>query len=279
MLSRAIPSSGEALPVLGLGTWQTFDVGSSASERRPLEEVLRRFAAGAARLVDSSPMYGRSEEVAGEIAQKLGLTDSLFLATKVWTSGRKAGLAQMERSLERLRRGRLDLLQVHNLLDAKTHLATLSEWKKEGRVRYVGVTHYTASAYPEVESILSAEKLDFLQINYSIAEPEAGERLIPLAARRGVAVIANRPFGGGEALRRLAGRPLPAWAAELDCRTWAQLFLKWILADRAVTCVIPATASVRHLEENLAAAAEPLPEAAARRRMQRAVREALNSSR
>lgn len=275
MLSRPIPSTGETLPVLGLGTWQTFDVGASPSERRPLEEVLGRFAGGGGRLVDSSPMYGRSEEVVGELARKLALTESLFLATKVWTTGRKGGIAQMERSLARLGRARLDLLQVHNLLDVGTHLKTLSEWKRSGRVRYVGVTHYAASAHPEVERVLRSVKLDFLQINYSILEPEAGGRLLPLAAGRGVAVIVNRPFGGGEALRRLGRRPLPAWASELGCASWAQMFLRWILADPAVTSVIPATDEPRHLEENLSAALGPLPDSAGRRRMEKAVKEAI----
>jgi diketogulonate reductase-like aldo/keto reductase len=272
MIARPIPSSGEALPILGLGTWETFDVGAGREELRPLERVLKSFAAAGGRLVDSSPMYGKSERVVGDIARKLGLTDALFLATKVWTTGRKAGIEQMEESFAKLRRRRIDLLQVHNLVDASTHLATLSDWKKAGRVRYVGITHYTSSAYPEVERVLRTEELDFLQINYSIAEPEAGGRLIPLAAERGVAVIANRPFGGGEALRSAAEHPLPSWAGEIGCRSWAQFFLKWILADPAVTCVIPATRRARHLEENLAAAADPLPDAALRRRMERALK-------
>jgi diketogulonate reductase-like aldo/keto reductase len=272
MIARPIPSSGEALPVLGLGTWETFDVGAAPEQRRRLEHVLKSFAAAGGRLVDSSPMYGKSEQVVGDIARKLGLTDALFLATKVWTTGRESGIEQMERSFAKLRRRRIDLLQVHNLVDASTHLATLSGWKKAGRVRYVGITHYASSAYPEVERILRTEELDFLQINYSLAEPQAGSRLIPLAADRGVAVIANRPFGGGKALRGAAGHPLPPWAGEIGCRSWAQFFLKWILADPAVTCVIPATRSASHLEENLAAAADPLPDAALRRRMERDVK-------
>jgi aryl-alcohol dehydrogenase-like predicted oxidoreductase len=265
--TRAIPSSGEELPVVGIGTWQTFDVGASPAERRPLEEVLKLFGQRGGRVVDSSPMYGRSEEVLGEVAQELGLTDSLFLATKVWTTGRQAGIEQMEQSLRRLRTSRIDLEQVHNLVDAETHLETLSAWKEAGRIRYVGITHYSSTAYREVERFLRSKKLDFLQINYSLVEPEAGERLIPLAAERGVAVIANRPFGGGEGLRRALRRPLPPWAQEVGCRSWAQFFLKWILADTAVTCVIPGTGKVRHLEDNLAAALGPLPDAAQRRRM------------
>ncbi len=267
MRARAIPSSGEALPVVGIGTWQTFDVGASASERRPLEEVLRVFAERGGRVVDSSPMYGRSEGVVGDLARGLGVTDSLFLATKVWTTGRQAGVDQMERSLSLLGGRRLDLEQVHNLVDVATHLRTLAAWKEAGRVRYVGITHYSAGAYPEVERVLRSERLDFLQINYSLAEPQAELRLLPLAAERGVAVIANRPFGGGEALRRASGRPLPTWAAELGCASWAQFFLKWILGHPAVTCVIPGTGKVRHLEDNLAAAEGPVPDATQRRRM------------
>jgi diketogulonate reductase-like aldo/keto reductase len=185
-------------------------------------------------------MYGQSEEVVGEISAKLGLRDRLFLATKVWTTGRQAGIAEMEESARRLRASRIDLMQVHSLLDVDTHLATLRARKEQGRVRHIGVTHYTASAYPEVARVLRREKLDFVQINYSIFEPEAEAEILPLAAARGVAVIANRPFGGGSGLRRVADRPMPSWAAaELDCSSWAELFLKWTLAHPSVTCAIP----------------------------------------
>jgi aryl-alcohol dehydrogenase-like predicted oxidoreductase len=264
---RAIPSSGERIPVIGLGTWSTFDVGSSAAARAPLEEVLARFVERGGRVVDSSPMYGRSEEVVGAVAAKLGLKGRLFLATKVWTRGREAGLNQIETSERLLGTKRLDLLQVHNLLDLETHLATLRAWKDAGRVRYIGVTHYTASAYPEVERVLLREKLDFLQVNYSLAEREAEGRILPLAREKGVAVLVNRPFGGGEALRRVLGRALPAWAAEFDCTSWAQFFLKWILANPAVTCAIPATSKRAHLDEDLDAALGRLPDEKLRRRM------------
>lgn len=264
---RAIPSSGERIPVIGLGTWSTFDVGSSAAARAPLEEVLARFVERGGRVVDSSPMYGRSEEVVGAVAAKQGLKGRLFLATKVWTRGREAGLNQIETSERLLGTKRLDLLQVHNLLDLETHLATLRAWKDAGRVRYIGVTHYTASAYPEVERVLLREKLDFLQVNYSLAEREAERRILPLAREKGVAVLVNRPFGGGEALRRVLGRALPAWAAELDCTSWAQFFLKWILANPAVTCAIPATSKRAHLDDDLDAALGRLPDEKLRRRM------------
>ena len=264
---RPIPSSGERIPVIGLGTWSTFDVDSSPGARAPLQEVLARFAERGFRVVDSSPMYGRSEEVVGSIAAKAGLTGKLFLATKVWTRGREAGVRQMETSEQLLGAKRLDLLQVHNLLDVETHLATLRAWKEAGRVRYIGVTHYTASAYPELERVLLREKLDFLQVNYSLAEREAESRILPLAREKGVAVLVNRPFGGGEALKRALGRPVPAWAAEFDCASWPQFFLKWILANPAVTCAIPATSKRAHLDDDLDAALGRLPDEKLRRRM------------
>ena len=264
---RAIPSSGERIPVVGLGTWSTFDVGASAAARAPLEEVLARFAERGGRVVDSSPMYGRSEEVVGSVAAKLGLLGRLFLATKVWTRGREAGLRQIETSERLLGTKRLDLLQVHNLLDVETHLATLRALKDAGRVRYIGVTHYTAGAYPEVERVLLREKLDFLQVNYSLAEREAAKRILPLAREKGVAVLVNRPFGGGDALRRVLPRALPAWAAEFDCASWPQFFLKWILSDPAVTCAIPATRERAHLDDDLDAAFGRLPDEKLRRRM------------
>jgi len=269
--ARAIPSSGELLPVVGLGTWQTFDVGGSSAERTPLEATLGLFARRGGRLVDSSPMYGRSESVVGEIAAKRGLAPTLFFATKVWTTGRRAGIAQIEASQRALGTPRLDLEQVHNLVDVATHLPTLRAWKDAGKIRYVGVSHYDASAYGEVESVLRREKLDFLQINYSVAEPDSGRRLIPLAAERGVAVIANRPFGGGGLLRKASGRPLPECAEALGCGSWAPLLLKWILADEAVTCAIPGTGRPEHLAENLGAGLGRLPDAAERRAIARAV--------
>jgi diketogulonate reductase-like aldo/keto reductase len=204
-LERSIPSSGEKIPAVGLGTWRTFDVGTSAAERNPLEEVLRNFAELGGRVIDSSPMYGAAESVVGDLAAGLALGDRLFLATKVWTSGRDAGVRQMEQSLRRLRARRLDLMQIHNLLDWRTHLATLREWKAAGRVRYVGVTHYTASAYDELERVLRGEALDFVQINYSLGEREAERRILPLARDRGVAVLVNRPFSEGGLFHRVRG--------------------------------------------------------------------------
>ncbi|HEY8370067.1 MAG TPA: aldo/keto reductase [Thermodesulfobacteriota bacterium] len=264
MLTRRIPSSGEMLPVIGLGTWQTFDVGQSPAERAPLEEVLAAFAAMGGTLVDSSPMYGRAEEVVGDLAARLGLHQSLFFATKVWTSGKAAGIRQMETSMRRLRVERIDLMQVHNLVDVATHLDTLREWKRQGRVRYIGVTHYTAGAHDDVARIVAAEPIDFVQINYSVGEREAERRLLPLCLDRGVAVIANRPFAGGNLFRRLRSRPLPSWAAEIGCESWAQLLLKFVVSHPAITCAIPATSRVAHLRDNMRAGYGPLPDEAQR---------------
>jgi diketogulonate reductase-like aldo/keto reductase len=267
ILARPIPSSGERVPAVGLGTWRTFDVGTSTAERAPVAEVLGRFAALGGRVLDSSPMYGAAESVAGDLATELGLVDRLFVATKVWTSGREAGIAQMERSLARLRRRRLDLMQIHNLLDWRTHLRTLRDWQQAGRVRYVGVTHYTASAYDELERVLRAEPLDFVQVNYSLGEREAERRILPLARDRGLAVLVNRPFSAGDLFQRVRRESLPAWAAAVGCRSWAQFFLKWILAHPAVTCVIPATSRLEHLVDNMTAGVGPLPDDATRERM------------
>jgi len=265
--SRKIPSTGEMLPVIGLGTWQTFDVGTEATARAPLEAVLREFAALGGRLIDSSPMYGRSEDVVGDLIAGLGLRQQLFIATKVWTSGKAAGVAQMEDSMKKLRVKPLELLQVHNLLDVEAHLGTLAEWKRQKRVRYIGVTHYTSSAYAEVAKVVRAHPVDFLQINYSVAERAAEEKLLPLAQERGIAVIVNRPFAGGELLRRLRGTPVPAWAAEIDCTSWAQLLLKFVISHPSVTCAIPATSRVEHLRDNMAAGSGRMPDEKMRARI------------
>jgi diketogulonate reductase-like aldo/keto reductase len=267
MLTRTIPSSGETLPVIGLGTWRAFDVDLTSDIRRQLEEVLSLFVKLGGRVIDSSPMYGRAEEVIGELTAALGIREKLFLATKVWTRGKENGIKSIERSMALLRTNRIDLMQVHNLLDVHTHLATLRQWKEQGRIRYIGITHYNSNAFPEIEKILTTEKLDFLQINYSLMEPEAEQRVLPLAQERGVAVIVNRPFGAGDLFDKVRAKPLPNWAAEFDCRSWAQFFLKWIIAHPAVTCVIPATDKPHHLEDNMLAGIGPLPDAKMRRRM------------
>lgn len=267
MHTRPIPASGEPLPVVGLGTWRVFDVGDDAGAKATLGEVLRIFHAGGGRLIDSSPMYGAAESVVGELCDALGLCASLFLATKVWTSGRAEGVRQMETSLRRLRVPAIDLMQVHNLVDVAAHADTLAEWKAAGRARYIGITHYSAAAYGEVEHWLAARRWDFLQINYSLAERDAERRLLPLARERGIAVIANRPFAEGALFRRVRGKPLPAWAQEAGIASWAQYFLKWILGHPAVTCAIPGTGRPEHMRDNLAAGVGTLPDEALRRRM------------
>lgn len=258
-ITRPIPSTGEALPVIGCGTYLGFDHAPGSAEYAQLPGVLDALFAAGGTLFDSSPMYGRAEATTGELLAAHPQRARAFVATKVWTSGRDAGILQMNESMRRLRRERIDLMQIHNLLDWRTQLATLRRWKAEGRVRYIGITHYTALAYPEVEAVLRAEALDFLQINYALDDREAEARLLPLAAERGVAVIVNRPFGGGGLLRRVRDRPLPGWAAEIGCTGWAQVLLKFVLAHPAVTCTIPGTGRPEHMADNAAAGAGPAP--------------------
>ena len=268
-IRRPIPRSGEMLPVIGLGTYQAFDVGGAESEREPVREVLREFARRGGSVVDSSPMYGESEGVIGDLAAEIGVSPKLFLATKVWTTGRDDGIRQMEQSFRRMRTQRMDLMQVHNLLDWRTHLATLRAWKEQGRVRYIGITHYTASAYDELARVLRSEELDFVQLNYSIIERDAEQRLLPLAAERRVAVLVNRPFAEARLFNRVRGKALPPWAAEIGCNTWAQFFLKFVVAHPAVTCAIPATSKAKHLVDNMQAGVGPLPDESTRARMAR----------
>jgi diketogulonate reductase-like aldo/keto reductase len=224
------------------------------------------------RVIDTSPMYGRAEEVIGDLTATLGIQDKPFLATKVWTRGQENGIRSMERSMVRLRTKQIDLMQVHNLVDVQTHLATLRQWKEQGRIRYIGITHYESGAFAEVEKIMRSEKLDFVQINYSIMEREAEERVLPLAQERGIAVIVNRPFGGGDLFNRVRSKSVPEWSAEFDCKSWAQFFLKWIVANPAVTCAIPATDKPRHLEDNMQAGIGRLPDASTRQRMVESLR-------
>jgi aryl-alcohol dehydrogenase-like predicted oxidoreductase len=267
MQQRKIPASGEALPVIGLGTWLGFDVGGDEEARTRLGAVVRALLDGGGTVIDSSPMYGRAEGVTGDILAADGARGRAFLATKVWTRGRAAGLAQMRQSFERLRTERVDLMQIHNLLDWRTHLPVLREWKEQGKIRYLGISHYTESAYDEVEAVLRAERLDFLQINYALDDRAAEARLLPLAAERGVAVLVNRPVGGGDLLRRLRGRPLPDYAAALGCASWAEILLKFVVSHPAVTCAIPGTGKPEHMTSNLRAGLGPLPNAELRRRM------------
>ena len=243
-----------------MGTWQTFDVGGDAAVRQRLAAVLARFVERGGSLIDSSPMYGRAERVVGDLVAEADLRPRLFVATKVWTTGKATGVAQMEESFARLRVKTMDLMQVHNLVDVQTHLDTLEQWKASGRVRYFGITHYTASSHDAVAQVLASRAMDFLQINYSALERDAERTLLPLARDRGVAVIVNRPFAEGGLFKRLRGRPLPGVAAALGCRTWAELLLKFVISHPAVTCVIPATSDPAHLEENMRAASGPLPD-------------------
>jgi diketogulonate reductase-like aldo/keto reductase len=270
MLTRKIPSTGEAMPVIGLGTWPVFDVGADDVTRRPLREVVRRLVDGGGRMIDTSPMYGRSEGVTGDLVAALGLRSKVFLATKVWISGGERGIDQMVRSASLLKSPVIDLMQIHNLVDWRTHLATLRRMKEEGKLRYIGITHYTTGALAELARILEAEDgIDFVQLGYSLATREPETRLLPVAAARGVAVIVNQPLERGDLFRRVRGTPLPDWAAEFDCASWAQLFLKYLLGDPAVTVLIPATNKPDHLEDNLRAGCGRLPDAQQRERIRR----------
>lgn len=259
ILNRTIPSSGESLPVVGLGTWQTFDVNRE-DEKPALKEVLEALVKNGGKVIDSSPMYGRSEEIVGELSQEAQLNDKLFIATKVWTSGKENGIRQMRESLGHFRRKSIELMQVHNLTDWQTHLPTLRDWKERGIIKYIGITHYTESAYNQVENILLKHPLDFLQINYSLASRHAANRILPLAREKNIAVLINRPFEEGSLFRKFKNVPLPDWAADCDCQTWGQIFLKFILAHPAVTCVIPGTSKASHLLDNLKAGTGALPD-------------------
>jgi diketogulonate reductase-like aldo/keto reductase len=259
MSARPIPSSGEALPVVGCGTYQGFDVAQGSSEYQRLPAVLQALFDAGGSVLDSSPMYGRAEEVTGDLLAASRERKSAFVATKVWTTGRDAGVRQMQQSMRLLQVDTLDLMQIHNLLDWRTHLATLREWKAQGRIRYIGITHYTSSAYRDLEAVMRAERLDFVQINYSLDEREAERRILPLAAERGMAVLINRPFGGGGLLRRLSDKPLPPWAAEIGATSWAQVLLKFVLSQPAVTCVIPGSGRPEHMADNAAAGVGRIP--------------------
>jgi diketogulonate reductase-like aldo/keto reductase len=259
MNKRRIPSSNEEIPVIGLGTWQTFDVGNSKQEREPLKEVLKILIKNGGSLIDSSPMYGRSEKVVGELTTELGIKSSIFEATKVWTTGLNDGRNQLNNSFRLLQTNSLDLLQIHNLLDWKTHLRTLQDLKEKKQIRYIGITHYHQGGYAEMEKIMKHEPIDFIQINYNLATREANEKLLPLAQDKGIAVIINRPYEGGTLFRKFKNKPLPEWAAEFNAKTWGQFFLKFILANQAVTCVIPGTSKPKHMTDNTQAGYGDLP--------------------
>ena len=259
ILKRAIPSTNERLTAVGLGTWQTFDVGDNVTDRDPLKGVLKTLIQKGGSVVDSSPMYGRSESVVGDLSTELTLNEKLFIATKVWTSGEQEGIRQMNTSFSLLQRKQIDLMQIHNLVDWQTHLKTLRAWKEQGKIRYIGITHYTESAYSSIEQILKNNTLDFLQINYSLISRKAEERLFPLAQEKKVAVIINQPFEEGALFSTVKGKQLPEWSKEFDCKSWGQFFLKFILSHPTVTCVIPGTSKPHHMLDNMGAAYGKLP--------------------
>lgn len=267
MLQRKIPASGEMLPVVGVGSWLQFDVGKDASERQPLTEVLRLMKEKGGRLIDSSPMYGKAEEVIGDLTQQSGFADHFFYATKVWTTGKQQGIEQMNDSMRKMKRKKIDLMQVHNLQDWKTHLETIRKWKTEGKIRYAGVTHYTAAAHERLQEIVEAKAVDFVQFNYSIRVRNAEARLLKAAGDSGVAVIINEPFESGALFGLVKGKQLPEWTKEYDISSWAQFFLKYILAHPSVNCVIPGTSNPKHLADNMGAGYGQLPDEKGRKRM------------
>ena len=267
LIKRPIPKGNDSLPVVGIGTYDTFDVGIKAAERAELKQVLQEFAALGGTVIDSSPMYGEAERVVGDLTAELANREKYFFATKVWTNGQAAGVRQMEQSFKLMRTTRMDLMQIHNLLDLQTHTRTLREWKANGKIRYMGITHYHAGAHAELENLIKTNTYDTVQFNYSMAEREAEARLLPACLEAGVAVIINRPFAQANLFGRVKGKALPAWATEFDCTSWAQFFLKYLLGHPAVTCVIPGTRRVAHLQDNMQAGMGRLPDAAMRKRM------------
>ncbi|WP_429342276.1 aldo/keto reductase [Paraburkholderia sp. GAS42] len=271
MNRRAIPGTGEQLAVVGCGTWRTFDVGDDAAAQAKLADVLRVLFDAGGSVIDSSPMYGSSEAVTGALLTRMSAHHKAFVATKVWTTGREAGIKQMEESMRLLQQPRIDLMQIHNLVDWQTQLATLRDWKARGRIRYIGITHYTSSAFDQVEAIMRAEQIDFVQIDYSADDREAEQRLLPLAAERGIGVLINQPFGGGSLFARLRNRPLPGWALDIGCTSWAQVLLKFVLANPAVTCVIPGTGHPEYMIDNVHAGLGHYPDDALRKQIVAAV--------
>ena len=266
-IMRSIPSTGEKLPVIGLGSALTFDVRSGSPQAETVSDLMTYFVKHGGKVIDTSPAYGNAESLIGDLAYKAHLTNSLFIATKVWARSTQDGIAQMERSLQRFRTRTIDLMQVHNLADIDREMTSLREWKAKGRIRYTGITHSEDRGHGEVERVMKLQKPDFVQINYSLLDRAAAQRILPLAHEMGMAVIINRPFGGGGIFRVISAKPLPKWAVEFDCHSWAQFLLKWIVAHPAVTCVIPATNSSQHLQDNMGAGVGRLPDAKTRARM------------
>lgn len=267
LIQRAIPATGELLPVMGMGTWGTFDVGNDSAEKEQLAGVVRAFFENGGRLIDSSPMYGRSEAVLGEMLRTTGHREEVFAATKVWTDGRQNGIEQMHQSMERIGVDVIDLMQIHNLRDWQTHLPILRDWKEQGRFRYIGITTSHGRFHEDLEQLLKTEPFDFVQLTYNLENRVAEQRLLPLAAERGIATLINRPFQRGALFRKVKGETLPGWSEEAGCRSWAQFFLKFIASHPAVTCMIPATSKVHHMKDNMEAGFGRLPDEAMRRRM------------
>ena len=267
MLRRTIPSSGETIPVIGVGSWIQFDVSAHSSDRKDLKDVLSLMHEHKATVIDSSPMYGRSEQVIGELTHETALADEFFYATKVWTNGREPGIRQMKESMQKMRRSTMDLFQIHNLVDWQTHLKTLRQWKAEGMIRYLGITHYTTSSHFQLEEIIRKEPLDFVQFNYSISTRNAEKTLLPLAIDKGVAVIINEPLEKGRLFEHVRNKTLPPWADDYAVKNWSAFFLKYIISHPAVTCVIPATSNPAHMKDNLSAGEGAMPDEGARKKM------------
>jgi diketogulonate reductase-like aldo/keto reductase len=266
-IKHAIPSSGERIPVIGMGTSRTFDVWGDSATLTRLGQVLQVFFDNGGAVIDSSPMYGSSESVVGDLLKSIPNKKSLFAATKVWTNGKQSGIDQMQRSMERMGVGVMDLMQIHNLRDWKIHLPTLREWKQEGKIRYIGITTSHGRFHGELMQIMRTEELDFVQLTYNIGNRTVEDTLLPLAADRGMATLINRPYQRGSLFRTVKGQSLPEWAKEFDCRSWGQFFLKFVVSHPAVTCVIPATSKVHHMEDNMAANFGSLPSPSMRKRM------------
>jgi len=267
IMKRKIPSSGEELPVVGLGTWETFDVGNDPKQRLQLAEVLKEMKALGSTVIDSSPMYGSSEKVVGDLTTQLKIQDSFFYATKVWTSGKQAGIDQMQASMQKMQRQQMDLIQIHNLVDWETHMKTLKDWKWEGKIRYWGFTHYTNASHDTLIKLIKQEKPDFVQFNYSINARNAEKRLLDTAKDQGTAVIINQPFDSGNLFRKIQGKQLPNWCDDMDINSWGQYFLKYILGHEAINCVIPGTSQVNHLIDNMGAGYGRLPNVKERMKM------------
>ena len=267
IVKRKIPSTNEEVTAVGLGTWQVFDVGSDVGERKKLSEVLKTFRQYDGMVIDSSPMYGSSESVVGDLVNELGMRDKTFMATKVWTQGKEEGIAQMNESLQKLQVKKIDLMQVHNLVDVQEHLKTLRDWKASGKTRYIGITHYVEDAFQQLIKLIKAEKPDFVQFNYNLLKRKAEEELLKVAMDHGTATLINRPFEEGALFTKVKNGSLPSWAKEYNIESWGQYFLKYILSHKGVTCVIPGTSKVSHMVDNMKACVEPLPDEKMRKKM------------